>query len=170
MPNLDRMFRSIPDPYFIPKPDPTRHYRWLSDDPKRLGMWLRSFGDVPGYRLEAGPTLADTVAIAEKLGYNDSYVDKLKNRITFGYNVLASIPIEEHDLRVRYRVEDQMEQLAAAEDQMFAKFDNIKGVRARKDAVENFQDEKRFHTREDRPFSGQAGSGVSPALRRRPSA
>ena len=146
------------DPFFIPKPDSTRHYRWISDDPKRLALWLRSIGDSPGYKLERGDTVKATQALAEKLGFSPDYVDRGKNCIRFGFNLLASIPVEERDKRVEYLQRMQTEQLDAAQDQFLSDADRMRGVKGFiKDPAE-VQDQKKHALREDRPFSGQTGT------------
>lgn len=145
------------DPFLIPNPDSTRHYRWLSDDPRRLALWLRSLGDDPGYRLERGPTVKETVELAEKLGFNGDYVDRAKNVIRFGFNILASIPKEEHEKRIQFLLDQQGETLAQAEDSFMAEADRVRGVRAFKDDPEEVMNRKKHATREDRPFAGQVG-------------
>jgi hypothetical protein len=50
------------DVWSIPNPEAGRHYRWLNMRPDRLGLWLRSYGNIPGYRLEQKETVAKTTA------------------------------------------------------------------------------------------------------------
>ena len=152
------MPRFIGDPFFIPKEDPTRHYRWLSDDPRRLSLWLRSYGDVPGYELEP-------VDNCERLGLPESYKHSLSGRIVMGHNVLASIPKEEHERRVKELLDEGLERLAAAKEEVHAKAEGLPGVRSFEEHPDATADRKAYHTREDRPFSGQAGRGKSPHLK-----
>lgn len=154
------------DPYFIPKKDASRHYRYVSADPRRLGGWLMSFGDIPGYTLIQGATVAETIAKAKALGLPESYVNKVDNRIQIGLNILADIPIAEHFRRVKEKIDERIESLQAAKDSFHETADRLKGVHSREFADGQAEDEKEFHTREDRPFSGQAGIGRSPVLER----
>lgn len=130
------------DPFSIPNPDPGRHYRWLADDPKRLGLWLRSYGDCPGYRLEVGE---ETCA---RLGFETQFMLDPMKRIRYGFNVLASIPIEEWERRQRERLDEQIEKFNAPLEKFAAAVDNIPGARARFDDAETFEDKKKFNTRE----------------------
>lgn len=87
------------DPFFIPKPDPSRSYRWISTDAKRLSQWLRSYGSIPGYELVQGKTVDETRALAKSLGLSAHDVSTTFNWISYGDLVLASIPIEEFERR-----------------------------------------------------------------------
>lgn len=111
------------DPFSIPRPDPTRHYRWLSDDPRRLALWLRQHGDHPGYQLV-------TPEEGEAIGLGADYVNLATGRIRYGFNVLASIPIEEYHRRVRERLDEQLDRQQAAREGFLASTDHIKGVDA----------------------------------------
>jgi hypothetical protein len=147
--------RITADPYMIPNPDSTRHYRWLSDDPKRLALWLRSLGDSPGYRVERGDTVDATGELAEKLGFAIDYVDKSRNCIRFGFNILASIPVEEHEARMEYMAQQQYDAISSAEDSFMAEADRVPGVRGIKRDPEEHKDRKSHAAREGRPFAGQ---------------
>lgn len=157
------------DPWLIPTPDSSRHYRWLNSNPMRLGLWLRAFGSVPGYRLERGATIEDTKRIADTLGLSAESVDLATNRIAYGHNVLASIPIEEYARRSAAQVDEQLEKIAEVEDSAFANIDNIKGVRAFKEHPDEMKERERHAVRGmtgSRPLSGQTGVGTSPGLRK----
>ena len=145
------------DPFIIPNPDSTRHYRWLSDDPRRMALWLRSLGDAPGYRLERGASVPDTIKKADSLGFPEDYVDKAKNVIRFGQNVLASIPMEEAERRTKYLASVAFESLDQAEDQFMAQASELPGVTPFKDDPEAVLERKKHALRADRPFSGQVG-------------
>lgn len=149
------------DPYYIPNKDPNLHYRWISDAPTKLGLWLRSYGSRPGYTLVQGATIEETQKIAEEHGLTAQYVTAA-NRIAYGQNVLAAIPREEHERRVAEQVAEQRSKLAAAKDAFHAEGDNIPGIRTFEDHPENLDDKRKFAEREDRPFSGQTGVGASP--------
>ncbi len=146
------------DPFMIPSPDPTRHYRWLSDNPRRLSMWLRSYGTVSGYALEPA-------ANCEKLGLPESYGQKATGRIVMGDNILASVPLEEFHQRQRDNIDAQLERLAAVKEEFHAQGEMLPGIRTFEEDPEQTADRKRYHTRPDRPFSGQAGRGNSPVFK-----
>lgn len=154
------------DLWLIPNEDPTRHYRWISMKPSRLSAWLRSFGDVPGYRLECGKDLAATEALCERLGLPGSMIDKNLNRIVVGDCCLASIPREEFERRERIRLADVQERLDSSEEEALARANELPGVKMYKEHPAVSADKKEFHTRSDRPFSGQTGVGDSPQFRR----
>jgi len=154
------------DPWVIPNPDPTRKYRWLDARPQKLGLWLRSHGSIPGYSLDRRETVDKTRAHAESLGLPADLVDANLNRISYGLNVLGSIPIEEYERRQAEHLDDQVEKLSAQEDAYHAKIDGIRGVRSFKEPIEETAERREFHTRSDRPISGQTGVGPSPNMRR----
>ena len=154
------------DPWNIPKPDSSRHYRWIASDPRRLGLWLRGFGDIPGYRLLQGKDRADTIKIAERLGFPASYVD-VNNRITWGHNVLADIPREEYDRRVKERLDEQLEKIYTAQNSVSEAVDKIPGVDMFVEHPDETAMRKANSERDGRPFSGQSGRGTSPALKAR---
>jgi len=153
--------RSQADPFLIPNPDSTRHYRWISDNPQRMAMWLRSVGDQPGYQLVQGATVPDTMKLAEKLGLSGMLVDKGRNFIRVGFNVLASIPVEEYVLRQQYLLQQGKEQLDDAKDNFLGTADAIPGVKGIIKDPEEMLDEKKVKTRTDRPFAGQVGGSAS---------
>jgi len=158
----------LQDPWAIPNPQPGRYYRWISTDPRRMSMWLRNFGDIPGYSLVQGSTVAETIALAEKLGYSASMVDA-SNRISYGFNCLADIPVEEHERRVREKVDEQLEKVNAAREAFHASVEGLHGVKSFEQDPEEFVDRKNFARRGpgERPFVGQAGQGASPLMRAR---
>ena len=159
---------NLMDPWGVPNPDPARRYRWIATDPRRLSLWLRSYGEVPGYSLVQGASIKDTKALAERLGLSDRLVDA-SNRIVYGHNVLADIPVEEYERRVSERVDEQLDKLASAKDEFHAKAEGLHGIKTFEQTPEETADRKEFHQREpgDRPFVGQAGQGTSPLLRPR---
>lgn len=159
---------NVNDPWAIPNPDPTRHYRWISSDPRRLSLWLRSWGTVPGYSLVQGDSIDETRRLAEKLGFHASIVDTA-NRISFGFNVLADIPREEYERRVKEKVDEQLEKVAQTRESFHEAVDKIHGVKSFEQDPEEFEDRKKFNRRGagERPFVGQAGRGASPFMRAR---
>lgn len=156
------------DPWGIPRPASDRQYRWLSTDPRRLSMWLRAYGDIPGYDLVQGASLEDTRKLADQLGLSRRLVDA-SNRIVYGHNVLAHIPLEEHHRRQREQINEQLDKITQAKDQFLADADGLHGVTPFEEHPEETQDRKQFNTREpgEAPFVGQAGVGKSPMIRRR---
>jgi hypothetical protein len=148
------------DPWEIPTPDPSRSYRWLSDDPKRLSLWLRSFGDVQGFVLEPD-------ANCDKLGLPDSYRNRATGRITYGHNILASIPMEQHKRREAEKIEETLERIYDAKQAFHAVGDALPGVTTFEEHPDESADRKRIATRPDRPFSGQSGRGDSPVFQPR---
>lgn len=147
----------------IPNPDPTRAYRWVADNPKRLNLMLMSWGEHCGYSIVQGGTLEETRAKAEALGFSVHLVDA-RNRIVFGDAVLCDIPIEEAIHRDQARVDEQLEKVYEIEQRVHETADNIPGIRTYVQDPEETADRKRFAS-EDRPFSGQTGVGKSPAFR-----
>lgn len=148
------------DPFTIPTPDPTRHYRWLSDDPRRLALWLRSYGSIPGYRLEPREN-------AEKLGLSLDYVNEATGRIRYGYNVLASIPIEEYERRVRERLDEQLEKIGSAKERVHAAVDGLPGAKVIEREPEEHFDRKAHAERPsvNRTFvTGHKGTRPAPAF------
>lgn len=158
--------RPIDDPWSIPNPKPGRHYRWLAADPRRLSLWLRSYGDIPGYSLVQGKTKQETISKAEELGYDASWVDA-NNRISFGHNVLADIPVEEYHRRTKERIDEQLDKINEATNKVYELTEPVKGVEPFIEHPDETQARKEFSKREDRPFSGQAGRGKSPNLKSR---
>ena len=157
------------DNWEIPHPDPSRKYRWLSAKPERLSLWLRAYGAIPGYSLERGADINATKALCQKLFGTEDLVNLSTNRIEYGYNVLASIPIEEAVRRDAERIASMQAQLDSAEDEFLTKGEELKarGIRTFVEPVEETASRREFHTRDDRPVSGQTGVGKSPALRRK---
>ena len=153
------------DPWLIPNPAPGRHYRYISSKPEKLGLWLRSFGDRPGYALERGATVEATKKLAVQLGLSEEQVDVALNRIGYGHNVLASIPIEEYVRRTSELSAQNAENIGAAKEAYHAAVDEIPGVTSFERSPEEHEDRKRVATRPDRPFSGQTGVGRSPHLK-----
>lgn len=153
------------DPWLIPNPNPERHYRYLSSKPEKLGLWLRSFGDRPGYALERGATVEATKALAVELGLSEEMVDLNLNRIGYGHNVLASIPMEEYLRRQGELIGMKDEAIGAAKEEFHATVDELPGVKSFERTPDEHKDRKRVATREDRPISGQTGRGTSPHLR-----
>ena len=155
------------DPWEVTHPQPGRHYRYISSTPEKLGLWLRSFGDRPGYALERGATVKDTKELAIKLGLSAEQVDTNLNRIGYGHNVLASIPMEEYLRRRRELGEKVDTRESDAKEAFLATADELPGVTAFERSPDEHKDRKRIATREDRPFSGQSGVGSSPHLKPR---
>lgn len=153
------------DPWGIPNPDTSRHYRWVSNKPERLMLWLKSYGSTPGYTLEQKATLDKTREHAIALGLPPEYVNENTNRIEYGLNTLASIPMEERDRRIKLKLDELIERRQASVDEFHAKGDELPGVRTFEEHPEQTQDRKKFATRTERPFSGQSGVGTSPNLR-----
>jgi hypothetical protein len=135
--------------------------------PDRLGLWLRSYGNIPGYRLEQKETVAKTKEHAVNLGLPADMVDTALNRISYGMNVLASIPDAEYVRRMEEKLEEQLDKIDASKEQFHEKGSTLPGVRTFEEHPKETADRKGFATRTDRPFSGQTGVGASPALRRR---
>ncbi len=157
------------DPWLIPNKDSSRHYRFLSSKPERLGGWLRSHGDRPGYALVRGATVADTKKMAVKLGLSEELVDPNLNRIAYGHNVLASIPQEEYERRIREMAGETNDRIGAAKEAFHATGETLPGVTTFERDPEEHEDRKRIATRDERPFSGQTGRGTSPHLKPRKS-
>jgi hypothetical protein len=157
------------DNWEIPHPDPSRKYRWISAKPERMSLWLRSYGAIPGYRLERGTSIDATKSLCQKLFGTDDLVNLSTNRIEYGYNVLASIPIEEAVRRGVERMTAVMAELNSAKDEFLAKGEELKerGIRTFVEPEEETASRREFHTRDDRPVSGQTGVGKSPVLRRK---
>lgn len=155
------------DIWEIPNPEAGRHYRWIAGYGDRLAQWLRSYGDRPGYQLVQGTTLEETRKIAEKLGLSAHNVDVNTNRITNGKNILASIPMEEYERRQAEFKRMEEAQRGAAVDNFHATGENLRGVRTFEEHPDQTADRKAFHTRDDRPMSGQTGIGTSPVLKQR---
>ena len=153
------------DPWFIPNPDPERHYRYISSKPEKLGQWLRSYGDRPGYSLERGATVEATKALAVKLGLSAEQVDVNLNRIAYGHNILASIPMDEYLRRQNELLNMTKDSIGASKEEFHATVDAIPGVKSFERSPEEHKDRKRVATRSDRPISGQTGVGTSPHLR-----
>jgi len=154
------------DAWAVPNPQPGRHYRYLSTKPEKLGLWLRSFGSRPGYSLERGATIEDTKKLADLLGVGAEMVDENINRIMYGNNVLASIPMEEYIRRRKELGAIDAEKEAAAKEAFHVAGDKP-GIKTFERTEEEHIDRKRIATRGDRPFSGQTGRGKSPHLRTR---
>lgn len=141
---------------YIPNPDPTRHYRWLADDPRRLSLWLRSIGNCPGYELVRRPYAKPvkdidetntTWGLAKQLGLDpEGYVDVTNNRIRYQFSVLASIPMEEYERRVSESREEAIQRDASIEDSYMARVE-ARGVRPFKRELEEIEDRKEFATR-----------------------
>jgi hypothetical protein len=155
------------DLFGVPTPETGRHYRWLSTRPEKLSGWLRSFGTIPGYRLERGATLDRTKERCTALGLPVECVNEATNRIEFGFNVLASIPLEEHERRTSEKRSIERSREGQVEDSFRATIDRVPGATARIDVAEEFEARKQHAVREDRPFSGQSGTDDSPQFRRR---
>ncbi len=155
------------DPWSIPQKDPDRHYRFLSSKPERLGGWLRSWGDRPGYALVRGATVDDTKAMAVKLGLSAELVDVNLNRIMYGHNVLASIPKEEYERRMNEMAGETTDRIGAAKEAFHAAGADLPGIKTFERDPEEHADRKRIATRDDKPFVGQAGTGKSPHLKPR---
>ena len=153
------------DPWVIPTPEPGRKYRWISSKPEKLGQWLRSYGDRPGYALVRGKTIEDTKRKAVELGLSDEMVDLNMNRIAYGHNILASIPIEEYVLRDNELINMKNSAIGAAKENFHAVVDSIPNVTSFERTPDEHKDRKRIATRPDRPVSGQAGVGTSPHLK-----
>lgn len=156
------------DAWLVSTPAPDRHYRWLSTKPEKLGLWLRSYADRPGYALERKATVEQTMELSVKLGLGAEMVDKALNRIMYGHNVLASIPMEEYILRQGELLGKSDDALSEARDEYRATLDALPGVTSFERSEEEHDDRRRIATREDRPVSGQAGVGTSPHLRTKP--
>ena len=155
------------DPWVVPNPQPGRHYRYISSKPERLSLWLRSYGDRPGYSLERGATVEDTKKIAVSLGLSEEQVDLNLNRIMYGHNVLASIPEEEYRKRTAEFAKTTNDKVGNAKEAFHAVGDDLPGITTFERTEEEHNDRKRIATRSDRPISGQTGRGTSPHLRTR---
>jgi hypothetical protein len=157
------------DHWEVPNPDPARHYRWLSRTPEKLSMWLRAYGKIPGYRLERGPNLDATKQLCERLFGSEDLVNLATNRIEFGDNALASIPIEEYHRRKAERMDEALSKIESATDEYLAQTEELasKGIKTFIEPEEETASRREFHTRENRPVSGQTGVGRSPGLRSR---
>jgi hypothetical protein len=138
------------DPWFIPHPEEGRAYRWISADIRRLDGHLRSYGDIPGYRLECRNTPEETLALCEKLGLPSTYVNKARNRIEYGDNILASIPDVERVRRFHESLEDTRQRLDQPKEKFYGQVESTPGMRVYEKPLEEHLDRKRHANREGR--------------------
>ena len=148
------------DPYFIPNWNavhPDRHPRFISMKADKLRAHQMDFG-TGGYVPYGTDMTADELKEnVTKLGLNESYINTNLNRIVVGDTMLAYIPRDEFNRR-------QSERIALNSDKEQAEVDNYlasqthKGVRPVVFASEeDFQDRKKFNTRESNNRVGYSG-------------
>lgn len=141
----------------IPNPDPTRHYRWVASQPaRRLADRLRTYGAIPGYRIEnrAYPKPVGDVAekdttwgLARQLGLDpEAYVNVAQNRIQYDDSILASIPLAEYERRVAELREDEADRQSGIDDSYMASVEG-RGIRPFKKPIEEIADRAAFAAR-----------------------
>lgn len=147
------------DEFAIPNPDPSRHYRWLDTNPKKLRRWLLQ----GKYELECGATREATEKLAEKLfgPAGAGMVADGINRIMAGDHYLASIPIEEYERRRQLIAAAGRDAVSRSEDDYMDKAARIPHVTPFKRDVEEIEDRKRFALRDSTNRVGY--TGASPA-------
>jgi hypothetical protein len=149
------------DEFGVPFQDPSRHYRWLASDPKKLRRWLLQ----GRYELECGPTVETTKELAVKLfgPAGEHMVSDSLNRITShsGDHYLASIPMEEYLRRREIIASMSRDRLSNAEDAYFDAASRTPHVRPFKREVEEIEDRKKFVSRESTNRVGYSGAATS---------
>jgi len=130
----------------IPNPDKNLSYRWIATD-GRLREHLLSHGDRPGFKLQHGKTVPETIKLAEKIGLDKNWVNELTNRIQWGDVVLAAVPRAEMNKRKQelLRIADDS---ADYQTEKFMAEARAKGITPRVyDSPEEMQDRKEFAAR-----------------------
>ena len=138
------------DVFYIPNPEPGRAYRFISSDIRRLAGHLRSYGDIPGYRIEQGNSVEETKKLCEKLGLPIEYVVAARNRIEYGDVILASIPDVEKVRRFHESLEHTRDRLDQSKDKFYGQVESTRGMKVYERDLAEHQDRKRHAERDGR--------------------
>lgn len=127
------------------------YLRWIGMNARNLRLKTMNTAGMPGYRLFGGEGREKTMETIAELGLPDSYYNSTLDRITLADGadglILGYIPLQERLAREKAIRDRYAEQLESIDDQYMERLDNIRGVRARKFDMEEYEDRKEHANR-----------------------
>lgn len=147
---------SLPNWYNI---YPDRHPRWISMDSRRYKLHLMDYGRKTGYvPFGLGMSEAELKEAVEKIGLNDTYIDYARGRVVVGDVMLAWIPEEEWQRRVKERLANVQDSLDVPLERYLSSARSKYVTPRAFESEAEVDDYKKFATRDGSPRVGYTGA------------
>jgi hypothetical protein len=127
------------------------YLRWIGMSARNLRLKTMNTSGYPGYRLFGGEGKEKTMETLRELGLPDAYYNSTMDRITAADGpdglILGYIPLQERAAREEAIRKAAAERLEGIDDAYMARMEGIRGVRARKWDMDEYEDRKEHANR-----------------------